>query len=146
MLYWVISLACMTSLVIFSIRAFLEYTEISIEGNRAAEVFIAPTQYLESVLFGSFFGIWFIVVNRLTDHWQFEKMGFGRTILAKSGIYLLGFVLIVVLVYQIIKSLDYYPEDVLSKVASGSTITLMIAGILFIIIIQYLLFLFIMNY
>jgi len=131
LLYWVISMISMTMLVMFSIRGFLEFSGIDIKGNTLAEMYLAPTQYLESGLFGIFFGIWFIIVNRLSERWHLERLGFGRTILAKSGIYLLGFAIIGLLVYQIINALDYYPEEFLSLIAFGSNLKLMIGGIFF---------------
>jgi adenylate cyclase len=135
----------MTMLVMFSIKAFIEFTGISIEGNEFARMYLAPTQYLESGLFGLFFAIWFIIVNRLSERWRLERLGFGRTILAKSGIYLVGFAVIMFMVYQIINSLGYYPEEFLSLVAFGLDLKLMMGGVLFTMIALILLLNFILQ-
>jgi len=144
-MYWVISMISMTMLVMFSIRGFLEFSGIDITGNSLAEMYLAPSQYLESGLFGIFFGFWFIIVNRLSEQWRLERLGFGRTILAKSGIYLLGFAIIVLLVYQIINALDYYPDEFLSLVAFGSNLKLMMGGVFFSMIVLILLLNFILQ-
>ncbi len=134
LIYWVASLIGMTMLAMFSIQAFLDFSEIDISDNTFAVMYLSPAQYLESGLFGLFFGIWFIVVNRLSDRWRLERLGFGRTILARSGIYLLGFFIIMVLVYQIIDSLGHYPEEFLSSLALGPNLRLMMAAVLMTII------------
>ena len=78
-----------------------------------ADYWLSPGQYLEATLFAVFFGLWFIVVHRMSEKWRLERLSFGKIILVKSGIYLVGSLLIFVLVFQIIDYLGYYQEDIL---------------------------------
>lgn len=144
-LYWVVSLMILSLLAILSIEAFLEFTEIELGENAMAKYYLSPSQYLESGLFGLFFGIWFIVVNRISERWRLERLGFGRIILVKSGIYLAGFGLIMVLVFQIVNALGYYPEDVLESVSFSSSIKLMIGLIFVTMVLQIFLLNFILQ-
>ena len=132
-------------LAILSIEVFLEFTDIELEQNLMAKYYLSPSQYLESGLFGLFFGIWFIIVNHLSERWHLERLGFGRIILVKSGIYLAGFGLIIVLVFQIINTLGFYPEDILSSFEFGFYMKMMIGLIFGTILILILLLNFILQ-
>ena len=80
-----------------------------------AQYSLSPSQYLESTLFAILFGMWFIIVNRLSDKWQLERLSFGKIILVKTGIYILGISLIVVIIFLIIDLLGYYPEGMFTQ-------------------------------
>jgi len=105
---------------------------------------VSPSQYLESTLFAIFFGLWFIIVNRLSEKWHLERLSFGKIILVKTGIYLLGSSLIFVLVFLIIDLLGQYPEDIFGY-TYGSNMKILFVLIFLIIALLILLLNFILQ-
>ena len=115
-LYWLISINSLSLVALFSVQSFLEIFQLDsqLQNDAMAEYFLSPSQYLESTLFAIFFGLWFIVVNRLSDRWHLERLSFGKIILVKTGIYLVGCSLVFVLIFVTINNLGLYPEGMLA--------------------------------
>ena len=111
-LYWIGSTGIVSLFALLSIDAFLDYLgpEIDFSDNAIAMYWLSPSQFLESGLFGFFFGIWFIFVDRLSDKWRLERFSFGRIILVKSGIYFVGFLAIFGIIFTMLNALGLYPE------------------------------------
>ena len=111
-IYWLVSINAMSLIALLSIHSFLDFfqLDIQLQNNKMANYFLSASQYLESTLFAIFFGIWFIIVNRLSDKWHLERLSFGKIILVKTGIYILGMSFIFALVFVIVDTLGQYPE------------------------------------
>lgn len=90
------------------------------------QYWLSPYQFVESILFGLLFGIWFIAVNRLSDKWELERLSFGKIIIVKSGIYLLGFGIISVVIFMVISSLGFYQGNLLEITYGPNMIFLMV--------------------
>jgi len=133
-------------MAMFSIYSFLEFFKLDVllKDNAMANYWLSPSQFLESTLFAIFFGIWFIVVNRLSEKWHLERLSFGKIILVKTGIYLLGCSLIFVLVFLIIDMLGQYPEGMFAY-TYGSNMKILLAFIIVIIALLILLLNFILQ-
>lgn len=145
-IYWLVSINLLSLMAMFTIYSFLEFFELNIQlqDNAMANYWLSPNQFLESSLFAIFFGLWFIVVNRLSDKWHLERLSFGKIILVKTGIYLLGISLIFVLVFLIIDMLGQYPDDML-RYSYGFNMKILFALILVIIVLLILLLNFILQ-
>ena len=112
--YWVFILNLLSVVAIYSIEAFLEVTnaQISLEVNELSEYWLSPKQYFESTMFGVLFGIWFIVVDRLSFRWRLDRLSFSRLILLKSVIYFMGFIVIASLIFLVQQAFNFYTEDI----------------------------------
>jgi len=93
---------------------------------------LSDLQYLESFLFGLFFGTLFFGINRLVDKTGLFRMTFFRVILLKSVFYLLSLVFVFVIMEAIFTGLhlapDAYREVFLGR---GITNTFVISMVLF---------------
>lgn len=133
-------------MAMFTIYSFLEFfkLEIRLQDNAMARYWLSPSQFLESTLFAIFFGLWFIAVNRLSDKWHLERLSFGKIILVRTGIYLLGSFMIVVMVFLIIDRLGQYPENIF-RYTYGTNMKILFALIVGIIVLLILLLNFILQ-
>ena len=146
MIYWLVSINSLSLIAMLSIYSFLDFfkLDIHLKDNLMADYWLSPSQFLESTLFAIFFGLWFIVVNRLSEKWHLERLSFGKIILVKTGIYLLGCSLIFVLVFLIIDMLGQYPEGIFRH-TYGSNMKILFALIFVIIALLILLLNFILQ-
>lgn len=108
------------------------------DAHAMAQYWLAPHQYLESTLFGLFFGILFILGNRLTQYWRIERFGFGKSILINSGIYLVGFVLIIYLVYLILDGFGIYARIEIGTFLGGLDTVELVVAVMGIMVMQIL--------
>lgn len=145
-IYWLISINSLSLIAMFSIYSFLDFfkLDIHVQDDAMAHYWLSPSQFLESTLFATFFGLWFIVVNRFSEKWHLERLSFGKIILVKTGIYLLGCLLIFVLVFLIIDLLGQYPEGIFGY-TYGSNMKILFASIFIIIALLILLLNFILQ-
>jgi len=141
-----ISINSLSLIAMFSIYSFLDFfnLDIHLKDNAMANYWLSPSQFLESMLFAIFIGLWFIVVNRLSEKWHLERLSFGKIILVKTGIYLLGCSLIFVLVFLIIDMLGQYPEGIF-RYSYGSNMKILFVVIFVIIALLILLLNFILQ-
>ncbi|UTW61695.1 adenylate/guanylate cyclase domain-containing protein [bacterium SCSIO 12741] len=109
-LYWILSINLFSYISIGSIGSFISLADLSLEDmDPVAAYWVSPFQYVESTLFGLLFSILFIWANRwLFRRWKLDRYGFGMSLLISSGVYLVGFLIIVALIYMIIGNLGYY--------------------------------------
>jgi adenylate cyclase len=130
----------------FTIYSFVEFfnLDLNLEKNAMFQYWVSPSQYLESNLFAIFFGLWFIVFNRLSEEWHIERLSFGKIILVKSGIYLVGLSLIFVLIFLILDTLGLYPEN-LFLYTFGSNMKILVGLVFFTITLLILLLNFILQ-
>ena len=95
-LYWVLTLVLLNFILINSVKVFL--INSGLDPNFENEITIkmlSPLQYIDGILFGLFFGAFFILVSKLSRKLRIERFGFGKSILINSGIFLAGFTLAV---------------------------------------------------
>lgn len=145
-IFWLVSINLLSLIGMFTIYSFVEFfnLDLNLEKNAMFQYWVSPSQYLESTLFAIFFGLWFIVFNRLSEEWHIERLSFGKIILVKSGIYLLGLSLIFILIFLIIDALGFYPED-LFLYTFGSNMKILVGLIFFTITLLILLLNFILQ-
>ena len=138
-LYWILTITMLSFISISSIKGFLNLSGFEVDmANEMALYWLSPHQYLESFLFGLFFGLLFIQVNALSKRLKIEKFGFGKSILINSGIYVLGFAIIIALVYLIIGSLGYYNEMDISSIGLDNDVIGLLLVVIGIIVFQIL--------
>ena len=73
-IYWILTITMLSHISISSIKGFLNLSGFKLEmANEMALYWLSPHQYLESFLFGLFFGLLFIQVNILSKKLKIEK-------------------------------------------------------------------------
>ena len=138
-LYWVLSINLLSFISISSIRSFLALAGLEVDmENPMVKYWLSPHQYLEGTLFGIFFGLLFIGVTLLARRLRVEQMGFGKSILINSGMYLVGFVVINFLIYTIIGAFGYYGQYDFSSFVSNPDLISLVLVILSIVVFQIL--------
>jgi adenylate cyclase len=141
--YWLVIINLLSVVAIYSIEAFLEISEaqVNYETNEMTDYFTSPKQYVEASLFGLFFGIWFIAVDRLSLRWRLDRLSFSKLILLKSGIYFLGFIIIVFLIYTVQQIFGFYTDEIWNYTYGRKMMT-MVA----VILVGIILFIFLLNF
>ena len=139
---WIISINFHSGVAILSISSFLHMTglKLNIEGNLLAEYWLAPTQFLESSLFGFFFGLAFVLVDRKFRNPKYSKMAFGKLIIRKSLFYAVSILLAFLTIYLILNTLGIYGEEV-EDMVSFDAATLVLVLLIFFGITSEILFL-----
>jgi len=99
------------------ISAFIEIVGLDLDQmeNPVAAYWVSPIQMVEAGLFGIFFGLLFIAVNEVSEKTKIEQLSFGKVILFKSLLYLLGSLVCFLLVYLILTFLGTLPEDAMEQ-------------------------------
>ena len=92
LLYWLLSFSFISYFGIIMISAFIEIVGLDLDQmeNPVAAYWVSPIQMVEAGLFGIFFGLLFIAVNEVSEKTKIEQLSFGKVILFKSLLYLLG--------------------------------------------------------
>ena len=101
-------------------------------------------QYLESTLFGIFFGTMFIIINFYTDKTSLRKKSFGVIILMKSFLYFVAMIVSSILIYNLFTALRIVPTNILISdymefVTWESAATMIVFISLFIILSNFML-------
>lgn len=146
-LYWVLSINLFSYISIASVRSFVSFSGVDLgSANELAEYWMSPYQYLESTLFGLFFGGLYILINQRLARWlRLDTYGFGKSLLIHSGVYFVGFLLITGVIYGLISLIGYADDfDSLSFTINGQVMGLMFV-ILCIIVFQIFLLNFILQ-
>ena len=115
LLYWILSILFLSNFAILSVKGFMRSAGISPESltDKMAIYWISPGQYVEGLLSGLFLGSLFLLINEISDRYNWFRFGFGRLIMIKSVAYGLGFAIIFYLIFLIINAMGFYPEDLL---------------------------------
>lgn len=127
-LYWIFSINIISVIGIFSIKSFLTHANFDV-GNLndpIALYWVSPAQFLESFLLSFFLSILFIGVHELSDLLRWDKFSFGKIIIIKSSVYLVGLIVINVLIYTIIVIVGTFPGEDLSSIPWNLEIILLI--------------------
>lgn len=142
-LYWIFNINIISLMSVLSIRSFLSHTGIDVNelNDPIAKYWVSSKQLIESLLFSIFIGILFILVNELSERLKWDRFTFWKVILLKSGVYLLGFIIISFLISGIIIGFGFFPIDALQQYRFTSSI-LFVLGVTII----YLIFLVILLY
>lgn len=119
LLYWVFIMDMASYAALANVTGFIALAEIDIDAiqNPVTRYWASPFQMVESTLFGILFGLLFIGTNELSEKLRVEKYGFGRIILIKSIVYLVGFMLCAILVYVIMSQFEVFPENNLRTIS-----------------------------
>jgi len=113
--YWIITALFLSVLALQTVYGFLHFAGLNINDfdNEMVKYWASPTQYVEAILFGLMFGSLYLLINRVSDRYHWDKYSFSKIIIVKSLIYLFGFLIIFGVVYFIINSLGFLKIDVL---------------------------------
>lgn len=113
LLYWVFNINIISLLSVLSVRSFLSHAGIDVAtlNDPIANYWVSSKQFIESLLFSIFIAILFILVDELSEKLKWDRFTFWKVILLKSGVYVLGFIIISFLIFVIIVSLGFFPID-----------------------------------
>lgn len=108
---WTIAALSVTSTGLFFQQLILSVLEVDTSqvNHEFLEYITSGYQYLEGVLFGLLFGTVFFIVYWISENTKLRNQSFGKIMLIKTGMYIVGFVLVFTLVYFILKMLDISP-------------------------------------
>ncbi|MEM9326612.1 MAG: adenylate/guanylate cyclase domain-containing protein [Bacteroidota bacterium] len=118
-LFWMFGVLFLTLFSMLTIRGYLEVAGVDPKGvgEQWTNYWLSPSQFIEAILFGIFFGILFVAVNELSDRFQWDRWSFSKVIVAKSILYTVGFVATFLIIYSIIEYLGFFPPEILDYVA-----------------------------
>lgn len=107
----------MTLSSVYTTRGILAYSELkwAEEQNEVMHYLISWNQFLESALFGIFLAILFILVNELSEKLHWDKLSFGKALIYKTIVYIIGSPLIFLLVYLILTNTGAVDSSVYSN-------------------------------
>ncbi|MEM8895539.1 MAG: hypothetical protein AAGC88_13240, partial [Bacteroidota bacterium] len=101
--------------------------------NALARYMTSDYQLLEGFIFGLCFGVVHFAVHWFTERANIQKLSFGRVILIKSLLYLAGLVFVFFVVFVVVSSMPYFPDNAIDHLLSQRTPYLLIsAGLMFI--------------
>ena len=121
---WIIASLCITAIGIFFQDLQYRFLEIfpTKENLRFLAYFTSGFQYIEGSLFGFLFGTVFYFVYWLTENTNLRKKSFGRLMVIKTFLYLVGFVLTFIIVFTVLLTLDVTPirgiKDIINAISS----------------------------
>lgn len=117
---------------------FLEMLNIDPSNlSEMSEYWLSFKQYIESTLFGFLFGLLFLFVHQIGERREFGRMNFGRIILTKSALYIIGFGLIFLAIYAVmILIFNLYPENALMAFSWSKATIISTGSFLFILVSQ----------
>lgn len=102
--YWLFVIEIVTMTSVYTTRGLLDFNDInwSKESNPVIYYLVSWNQFVESALFAIFLGILFILINELSETLHWDKFSFGKSLMYKSLLYIVGLVIIFALVYTIL--------------------------------------------
>ncbi|SMD36203.1 adenylate cyclase [Reichenbachiella faecimaris] len=121
---WILACLCITAIGMFFQDLQFRFLEIfpTQENQKFIDYFSSGLQYIEGVLFGFLFGSVFYFVYWLTENTNLRNKSFGRLMIFKTCLYLIGFVLTFVMVFAVLLTLEVTPirgvKDVISTLSS----------------------------
>lgn len=121
---WIIASLCITAIGVFFQDLQFRFLEIfpTRENQRFIEYFSSGYQYVEGALFGFLFGSIFYFVYWLTENTSLRNKSFGRLMLLKTTLYLIGFIIAFMVVFAVLLSMDVTPlrgiKDIIHTLSS----------------------------
>ncbi len=115
--------------------------------NDLSRYFISNYQYVESILFGLFFGTATFFVNILVEHTNIHKLTYGKIILVKTILYFIAIIIVFLLIALLLELLDIIPSNV-TQIFDPDSVPLIFwfsAAIFFILSTMQINFLVLMN-
>jgi adenylate cyclase len=93
-------------------RSFIEYFDLMkyLEGNKLAMYTVSDYQFLEGLIFGTFYGTCFFLVNVLIDKTAIHRLSYWKVLLIKSTFYTISLLVVYFIVYSIIVTLNILPD------------------------------------
>ena len=145
-LYWVIILDLINFILINSVKVFVTISALDPNFENATTIkWLSPANYIDGTLAGLFFGVFFILVSKLSRKLHIERFGFGKSILINSGIFLGGFTLAFLLMDFIMKLIESYSGEERIPVNMDDGMMPLVLVILLIFVFQILLLNFILQ-
>jgi adenylate cyclase len=131
-LYWIFFTVFFTFISLSFMRALIAMMELEhlIVADAVRSYMISNYQYLESVLFGAFFGTATFAINYFVDRTQLHRLSAGRIILIKTTLYSLSMILVFIIVAVILNTLDILPADMWILVQRQVIPVSMVLGVL----------------
>lgn len=117
-LYWFVIINLLSAHLLSSIRSFIDIAEIDPETlNETAKIWLSLNQYIESTLFSFLFAALFLIIHQFAERRDIGRMSFGKIILTKSLLYIIGFGIISFIIYFIMAvNLNIYSDVDLSSI------------------------------
>lgn len=121
---WISACLCITAIGMFFQDLQFRFLEIfpTQENQKFIEYFSSGYQYLEGTLFGFLFGSVFYFVYWLTENTALRNKSFGRLMIIKTFLYLVGFVLVFFVVFVVLLAMDVTPvsgiKDIINTLSS----------------------------
>ncbi|WP_420582695.1 adenylate/guanylate cyclase domain-containing protein [Reichenbachiella sp.] len=108
---WIIACLCITAVGIFFQAIIFQFLEIlpTVQNQTYFDYFNSGFQYIESSIFGLVFGSVFFVVYWISENTSLRKESFGKIMLIKTSLYLIGFVIAFLIVFGIMIQFDFIP-------------------------------------
>lgn len=145
--YWILGINLITIYLLGSLEMFLEMLNIDPSKlSEMSEYWLSFKQYIESTLFGFLFALLFLSIHQIGERREFGRMSFGRIILAKSALYIIGFGLIFLVIYSVMVMIfNLYPEDALEGFSLSKATIISTGSFLVILVSQIVLLNFIIQ-
>ena len=96
---------------LINIRYFIDFFQLHdlVENDPLAAYFISDYQVIEGLLFGIAFGTFFFFINMVIDTTDIHKLPFGAIILLKSFMYIIAVLIVFLIVFYTLRTIDLYP-------------------------------------
>jgi adenylate cyclase len=109
--YWIIGTNLSTLFLLSGVEAYLEILQIdqTMMPDVLTGYLLSYHQYAESTLFAILFAALFLFIHHLSEKKEYGRMSFGRIILIKSIVYILGFTVIFLIIYGV--STTFIPQS-----------------------------------
>ena len=119
---WTLLTLVFTFILLNFVRTFVFMLDIDhlLGKDELKNYFISDYQYLESLLFGIFFGTATFGINNIIDRTAIHKQPAGRIILIKTLLYALAMVVVFIIIVVILVGLNIVPDDWLGFITNHS--------------------------
>ena len=145
-LYWVITLVLLNFILINSVKVYLTISGLDPNFENALTIkWLSPLQYIDGIIFGLFFGSFFILVMMLSRKLRIERFSFGKSILINSGIFIAGFSLAALLMNFIVNLFESYSGEKGITIDMDNSMMPLVLVILLIFVFQIILLNFILQ-
>lgn len=121
---WITACLCITAIGVFFQDLQFRFLEIfpTQENQKFIDYFSSGLQYVEGILFGFLFGSVFYFVYWLTENTNLRNKSFGKLMIIKTILYMVGFILVFCVVFVVLIAMDVTPvrglKDIISTLSS----------------------------
>jgi adenylate cyclase len=127
--YWIIGTNLITLFLLGGVEMYFEMLQLDAHllPEAVTGYMLSYHQYIEATLFSFLFALLFIFIHYLTEKKEYGRMGFGKIILLKSAIYVIGFTVIFFIIYAVVTNLTPQSKESIAYFTWSPATTLFIA-------------------